>query len=198
MRTYIQLDVQNLFFSAKDINKRIDFLKIKDHLFDNNDNIIEMTAYLVRSPETDKSEKFENFLESIGYNLAIKTAIISYYKSGNKSYKNTDQDIAICIDCMKKIDEFDKWILMSGDGDFIDLCRELKNRKKMVEVWALAGTSFNKRFCDYVDSIQFIGNQFFYKEPNNNGKSTSKKEKNNEESRSNLQTISTNKKKNSI
>ena len=34
MKTFIQLDVQNLFFSAKDINRRIDFKKLRDNFED--------------------------------------------------------------------------------------------------------------------------------------------------------------------
>lgn len=194
MRTYIQLDVQNLFFSAKDIQKRIDFLKIRNHFHESGDEIIELVAYIVRSPEIGKSDKFESFLENIGYTLSIKKALIGYKPGGAKIFKDTDQDIAICIDCMKNVDAFDKWVLMSGDGDFIDLCRELKKRKKVVEVWALPGTSFNKRLCDYVDSVHFLGEKFFFEEEKSEAKPNrelkQKEEQKNAKSRSNLQAIS--------
>lgn len=200
MRVYIQLDVQNLFFAAKDIQKRIDFLKIRNHFYNSDDEVVEIVAYLVKSPETGKSDKFENFLENIGYHLSIKTAVIGYRAGGERIYKNTDQDMTICIDCLKHVDEFDKWVLMSGDGDFIDLCRELKDRGKVVEVWSLAGTSFNKRLCDYVDSVHFIGEQFFYEEKTEliNREETQKREPGHAKSRSNLQTISAAAKKSSV
>jgi uncharacterized LabA/DUF88 family protein len=194
MRMYIQLDVQNLFFSAKDIQKRIDFLKIRNHFHETGNEIVGLVAYIVRSPDIGKSDKFESFLENIGYTLSIKKAIIGYKPNGDRIFKDTDQDMAICIDCMKNVDSFDKWVLMSGDGDFIDLCRELKKRKKTVEVWSLPGTSFNKRLCDYVDSVHFLGEQFFFEDPklesDTNRELNQKKEAANEKSRSNLQTIS--------
>jgi uncharacterized LabA/DUF88 family protein len=164
MRTLIQLDVQNLFFSAKDMEKRIDFLKIKEYFYGLGDDIVGMIAYIVRSNEIGKSYKFENFLKSIGYTLNIKTAIVTFKPGGERLYKGTDQDMSICVDCMHKINDFDKWILMSGDGDFIDLVKHLKEHKKTVEVWSLPGVSFNKRFCDYVDSIHFLNENFFYYE----------------------------------
>lgn len=202
MRVFVQLDVQNLFFSAKDIQKKIDFLKIRDHFFNSGDDIVALVAYLVRSPEANRSEKFELFLKNIGYTLSIKQAILGYKKGGERIYKGTDQDMAICIDCMKRMDDFDKWVLMSGDGDFIDLCRELKSRKKAIEVWSLPGTSFNKRFCDYVDSIHFLGNDFFIGNNTNfNSDSiepTQEEEDIYEKSRSNLQTISEASKKASL
>jgi len=161
MRTFVQIDVQNLFFSAKDINKRIDFLKIKEHFVRSGDEIVGLNAYIIRTPDA-KSNKFEGLLKSLSYNLNIKQAMIGYSAEGQRIYKGTDQDLAICIDCMINIDKFDKWVLMSGDGDFIDLCKHLKKCGKIVEVWSIPGTSFNKKFCDYADMIHFLNESFFY------------------------------------
>ena len=161
MRTFIQIDVQNLFFSAKDINKRIDFLKIRDHFSKSGDDIVGLNAYIIRTPDAN-SGKFESLLKSLSYELIIKQAVISYSSDGQRIYKGTDQDLAICIDCMKNIDNFDKWVLMSGDGDFIDLCKHLKKHGKVLEIWSIPGLSFNKKFCDYADMIRFLNESFFY------------------------------------
>jgi uncharacterized LabA/DUF88 family protein len=162
MKTYIQLDVQNLFFAAKDIDKRIDFLRIRDFFFKQEKNeVVGITAYIVRSPDAS-SNKFEGFLRSIGYELNIKRAQLGIDIEGRRIYKGTDHDIGICIDCMRRIDTFDKWVLMSGDGDFIDLCKYLKEKGKFVEVWSLPGLSFNKGFCNYANIIRFLDDSFFY------------------------------------
>jgi len=161
MRTFVQIDVQNLFFSAKDINKKIDFLKIRDHFAKSGDDILGLNAYIIRTPDA-KSNKFEGLLKSLNYELIIKQALIGYSAEGLRIYKGTDQDLAICIDCMRNIDKFDKWVLMSGDGDFIDLCKYLKQKGKLIEIWSMPGISFNKKFCDYVDMIHFLNESFFY------------------------------------
>lgn len=161
MRTYIQIDVQNLFFSAKDQQKRIDFLKLAKHFKATEPEIIDMCAYIIRTPDAE-SKKFENFLHSLGYSLAIKKANKGTKPNGDVCYTGTDQDMAIAVDCMKQINKFDKWVLMSGDGDFIDLCKYLKEQGKTVDVWSVKGASFNKKFCDYVDTIHFLNESFFY------------------------------------
>ena len=166
MRIYVQLDMQNLFFSAKDIGKRIDFLKIKDYIYNSGDNVVSLNAYIIRTPDA-KSEKFEGLLKSLKYNLIIKQAIIGQSREGDRVYKGTDHDMAIAVDCMKNMDSFDKWILMSGDGDFIDLCRHLKKNKKFIEIWAVPGKSFNRQFCNYADSIVFLNDNFFYSKNDN-------------------------------
>lgn len=165
MKTFVQIDVQNLFFSAKDINKRIDFVKIRDHFLKTGDEIVGMNAYIIRTPDADY-HKFEGLLSSLQYNLIIKHAVITQDRDGNRIYKGTDQDVAICIDCMRTLDTFDKWVLMSGDGDFIDLCKYLKGLGKTIEIWSLPGVSFNKNFCNYADTIIFLNKNFFY-EPHN-------------------------------
>jgi uncharacterized LabA/DUF88 family protein len=166
MRTYIQIDVQNLFFSAKDIKKRIDFKRIRDHFYNKKeDDIVGLNAYIIRTPDA-KSDKFEERLISLDYNLIIKKATIIRDHEGNRIYKNTDQDIAICIDCLANIDKYDRWVLMSGDGDFVDLCKYLKNNNKFIEIWSIPGSGFNKRFCDYADQITFMNDQFFFDEDN--------------------------------
>jgi uncharacterized LabA/DUF88 family protein len=166
MRTFIQLDVQNLFLSAKNIGKKIDFNKIKEHFYSRKDEtIVDMVAYTARSNEpSSKGYNFENLLKSLGYTLSSKIATVVIRSDGKKFYKGTDQDMSICVDCMKRIDEFDKWVLMSGDGDFIDLCDHLKTNNKAVEIWSLPGLSFNKKLCDYADSVHFLNENFFYYE----------------------------------
>jgi uncharacterized LabA/DUF88 family protein len=161
MKTFIQIDVQNLFFSARDINKRIDFKRIRDHFVESGNKITGLKAYIVRTPDA-KSDKFESLLKTLNYDLVIKQAIISRGLDGQRIYKGTDHDMAICIDCLTNIDNFDKWVLMSGDGDFIDLCKHLKKLDKFIEVWSLPGVSFNKNFCDYADQIIFMNDKFFY------------------------------------
>jgi len=161
MRTFIQIDVQNLFFSAKDLNKRIDFLKIRDHFANSGETIISLNAYIIRTPDA-KSGRFESLLRSLNYTLNIKQAVIGHDSGGQRIYKGTDQDLQICIDCMKNIENFDKWVLMSGDGDFIDLCKHLKQNNKIIEVWSVPGASFNKKFCDYADTIIFLNDNYFY------------------------------------
>lgn len=161
MKTFIQLDVQNLFFSAKDLGRKIDFFKIKDYFAKSVDELVGLHAYIIRSPNFS-SLKFENLLKSLGYVLHIKKAQIGFKRDGSPLYKGTDQDMAICIDCMKSINEFDKWVLMSGDGDFIDLCQYLKSKGKNIDVWTVRGSSFNKGLCDFADTIKFFDDSFFY------------------------------------
>jgi uncharacterized LabA/DUF88 family protein len=161
MTTYIQIDLQNLFFSAKDIDKRVDFFEIMEHLKNKEENILNAVAYIIRSPNFN-SEKFEHLLKTLGYTLNIKSAQISSKRDGSPLYRGTNQGMSICIDCMENLDKFDKWILMSGDGEFIELCKKIKSKGKFVEVWAIPGKSFNKNFSNHADTVNFLEGKFLY------------------------------------
>lgn len=164
MRVFVQIDVQNIFFAAKDVNRKIDFLKIRDHFMNSRDQVVGLNAYIIRTPDAP-FDRFEAMLKNNDYNLVIKQASISRGSDGSRIYKGTDHDMAIAIDCLTNMDKFDKWVLMSGDGDFMDLCKHLKKHGKIVEIWSMPGKSFNKLFCSCADVIVFFNDSFLFDKP---------------------------------
>lgn len=161
--TYLQIDLQNLFYAARNLGQRIDFEKTWQYFNDRETEFLtEATIYMIRSTDFD-SHKFEIKLKSIGYNLKIKNSTKTI--RGKKAvYRYSNQDVAITVDCMDKLQSFDKWILMSGDGDFADLAAYLKKHGKQVEIWSFK-RSYNPWLEPYADRLYFIENNFFYKKP---------------------------------
>lgn len=160
-RTFLQIDLQNLFFEARRRDEKIDFEKIYNNISSRETEfLVEAAVYLVRSQDFD-SEKFEGKLVSWGYKIQAKNAH-KIVKDGKSFFKQTNLDVEISVDCMNKIDSFDKWILMSGDGDFAYLCKYLQNRGKTVEIW-----SFKECYNPILnpDKVAFITDEFFYKKP---------------------------------
>jgi len=92
----------------------------------------------------------------------------------NVSYHLRDVEIDICaphfhdvemaVDCMDRIDSFNKWIFISGNGDMLDLCKYLKHKGKKVEVWNFREGS-NSLLETYADKINFIDESFIYRRP---------------------------------
>lgn len=160
-RTFLQIDLQNLFYEARRRDEKIDFEKIWDSINSReSEYLTEATVYLIRSQDFD-SEKFETKLRKWGYKIQAKNAH-RVVKDGRVFYKQTNLDVEITVDCIRKIDTFDKWILMSGDGDFAYLCRYMQQYGKEVEVW-----SFKECYNPVLepDKITFISDDFFYKKP---------------------------------
>jgi uncharacterized LabA/DUF88 family protein len=118
---------------------------------------------MIRSDSFDSS-KFETKIQEVGYNIVTKNAVKMSRDDGGFYYRNTNLDIEIAVDCMSRLDKFEKWILFSGDGDFLYLCKHIHQLGKKVEIWSFKDC-YNTKLDSYADKIHFIDKQFFYKEP---------------------------------
>lgn len=161
--TLLQIDLQNLFFEARNKKEKIDLEKVIQHFKSRNAEFLtEAIVYSIRGKNFDSS-KFEKKLENIGYTLRVKNSY-KMVRDNRVFYRQANHDVNITIDCMEKIDSYKKWILMSGDGDFIDLCKFLKKEKKEIEIWSFK-ECLNKNVFRYADKINYIENEFFLKTP---------------------------------
>jgi len=161
--TFLQIDLQNLFYEARNRGQKVDLEKIWNH-FNSRENefLTEAVVYLIRSDDFDNS-KFEVKLKSIGYRVCAKNSV-KVVRDNKSFYKQTNHDVGIVVDCMDKIDSFKKWVLMSGDGDFVDICKYLKRKEKKIEIWSFK-ESYNSALEQYADKVCFINEDFFYKKP---------------------------------
>jgi len=163
--TLLQIDLQNLFFQARSMGgQRVDLEKIWNAINNRESEfLVDALIYMIRGESFDSS-KFEALLKKVGYSLKIKNSIKTV-KGGKTFYRQSNQDVAITIDCMARLDSFQKWILMSGDGDFVDLCQYLKKKNKKIEIWSFKET-FNPILEPYADKINIITEDFFIKKSN--------------------------------
>jgi uncharacterized LabA/DUF88 family protein len=159
--TLLLIDLQNLFYTAKDKEIRIDFEKVWDYFHQRDTEFLtDAIVYMIRGQDFDSS-KFEVKLKAIGYSLKIKTPL-RLFKNNRPVYKQSNHDVNITVDCMDRINTFDKLILMSGDGDFTDLCSYLKKRGKKIEVWSFK-ENYNVDLDRYADRVHLIDNELAIK-----------------------------------
>lgn len=162
--TLLQIDLQNLFYAAKNRGQKIDLEKIWDHFKKRESEFLtDAIVYMIRSQDFNSS-RFEAKLKYIGYNLCIKESE-RVFRDRRTVYKQTNHDVNITIDCIDRLNMFQKWILMSGDGDFADLAAYLKKRGKKVEVWSFE-ENHNATIEPYADKMRFLDDEFFLKEQN--------------------------------
>lgn len=162
--TFMQIDLQNLFYAAKNKGQRVDFEKILNHFKERESEFLtDAVIYMIRSPDFDSS-KFESKMLTVGYNLRIKESI-KVSRGKHPLYKQSNHDVMITIECIDRMNTFDKLILMSGDGDFADLCKYLRDRGKKIEIWSFKDCC-NASLEQYADKMNFIEDSgFFYKKP---------------------------------
>ncbi len=96
--------------------------------------------------------KFYLKLNQFGYKLFLKP-IKTYYKPDGSTERKANCDVEMAFYLMKEKDNYDKVLILSGDGDFLPLLKYLRKNKK--EVIILARGPRTAR-----EIRQFAGNNF--------------------------------------
>ncbi|MGA1864829.1 MAG: NYN domain-containing protein [bacterium] len=141
-RVGIFVDVQNMFYSAKNLyHGRLDFEKFLELALQGR-KLVQATAYIVKTPEIDQS-KFINLLKNNEY--VVKTIDL---KTGMNGYAKGNWDVGMVMDIFELADKLDVIALASGDGDFVPLVKYLQKRGIRVEVYAFAyNTAIDLKEC---------------------------------------------------
>lgn len=143
---------------------KVDFEKIWSYFSGRDAEFLtEAIMYMIKGQEFDNA-KFEAKIKSIGYRTKVKN-IVRVVKRDEIFFQQANHNIQIAVDCLDRLSTFNKWILFSGNGDFVDLCKYLRQKKKKIEIWSFKeGLSMN--LVPYADHINIIGDEFLYKTPN--------------------------------
>jgi uncharacterized LabA/DUF88 family protein len=138
-RVGVFVDVQNLYYSARNVYKsKVDFRAILKEAIKGK-NLIRAIAYVIRADVKDEKNFFDA-LKNIGYEVKEKDLQVFYGGA-----KKGDWDIGIAMDLIELAPKLDTVILVSGDGDFVPLVRHLKHALGCyVEVMAFGKSSSQK------------------------------------------------------
>lgn len=196
MKTYCFIDASNLFYGgvkemgwSVDHKKLIQYLKKKfnvsrvyyyggidtfnfTYTSSSIDNfpITEYLDYLNKNKQfveerTFKKARFYERLKSYGFNLKLKpTKYIKELDGHLKRKANCDVDLT--FDVMRLRDEFNSFILLSGDGDFLKLLTYFKEQKKEVHIIAnqnRTASEIRKNFFNNFTAIERIRDSLEYK-----------------------------------
>lgn len=145
-RVGVFVDVQNLYYSARNVYKsKVDFRAILKEAIKGR-NLIRAIAYVIRADVKDE-ENFFDALKNLGYEVKEKDLQVFYGGA-----KKGDWDIGIAMDLIELAPKLDTVILVSGDGDFVPLVRHLKHALGCyVEVMAF-GKSSSQKLIDEADN----------------------------------------------
>lgn len=144
-RVGVFVDVQNLYYSARNVYKsKVDFRSILNEAIKGR-SLIRAIAYVIRADVKDE-ENFFDALKNLGYEVKEKDLQVFYGGA-----KKGDWDIGIAMDLIELAPKLDTVILVSGDGDFVPLVRHLKHALGcFVEVMAF-GKSSSQKLIDEAD-----------------------------------------------
>ena len=128
-RTGLFVDVQNVFYGARQQNARLDFEALLQTV-SRGRKLIRATAYVVESREIDQSA-FISLLQQKGYEVRRKPLKVR----ADGSFKG-DWDMEIALDVLDFAEALDVLILATGDGDFTSLVARVKSLGVEVEVYS--------------------------------------------------------------
>lgn len=144
------MDVQNLYYSAKNLyNSRINFKNLLK-LAVSDRTLTRAIAYVIK---TDISEKEKTFFEAVNEaGFEIKEKDLQVFPGGAKK---GDWDLGIGMDAIRLGLKVDSIVLISGDGDFVPVVNYLQQSLGcLVEVMAFghsASRNLREMADDFID-----------------------------------------------
>lgn len=138
-RVGVFVDVQNMYYSGRNLyNAKVNFAHILKEAV-NNRSLVRSIAYVIKADIKEEKNFFEA-LSKIGYE--VKSKDLQTFVGGAKK---GDWDIGIAMDMIELAPKLDTLVLVSGDGDFVDLLQHLRRAMGCrIEVMAFAKSSSSK------------------------------------------------------
>ena len=144
------IDVQNMYHSAKNLYRaKANFAEILKSAVSER-RLIRAFAYVVRT-KTGEEKPFFDALIKLGMETRVRD--LQEFYGG---MKKADWDVGISVDAIKCANKADVIVLVSGDGDFIQLIEYLKNQGIRVEVMAF-GKSASSKLREVSDEFIDLG-----------------------------------------
>ncbi len=146
-RVGVFVDVQNLYYSAKNIyNAKINFKELLKIAVSGRE-LIRAMAYVIKA-DVLAEKTFFDALEQIGFE--IKSKDLQVFFGG---FKKGDWDVGIAMDAIELGPKLDTVVLVSGDGDYLPLVEHLQRAVGCrVEVIAF-GKSTSSKLIEGADSF---------------------------------------------
>lgn len=151
-RVGIFIDTQNLYHSARSLfNSNVNYKNLVESAVSGR-RLMRAFAYVIKSESNDESKFFEA-LTDLGIETRVKDLQVFY--SGEKK---ADWDVGIAIDIVRLSEKIDTVVLVSGDGDFLEVLRYVKSRGIRAEVMAFKKTT-SAKLLEETDDFTDLGGE---------------------------------------
>ncbi|MBN1374288.1 NYN domain-containing protein [Candidatus Dojkabacteria bacterium] len=149
MKNHAFIDSQNLYIGTKADKWELDYGKFRLYLR-NKYNV--KTAFLFIG-YIESNAKLYKELQELGYILIFKK-VLEIKKADKITYKG-NVDAELVLHTMMEKDNYDKAVIVSGDGDFYCLVEYLAENKKLAKVIApnRKYSSLLKKYSKYIVSL---------------------------------------------
>lgn len=142
LRVGVYVDVSNI---AQNGGFGMQYDVLREFACRDNGVAIRLNAYVAHDDELAKTsyeyrrkqESFHSSLRDFGYKVIVKKVRWFHDEQGNK-YGKANADLDMAVDALMQSERLDYVLLVTGDGDFVQVVRALQNRGCRVE-----GLAFN-------------------------------------------------------
>ncbi len=135
-RIAIFIDGENIHYSAKHLNMRLDYLKLCKKLAAGR-RLVRSYFYTAVSTQSEGKIDFINFLKLNGFTVVTKEIKSFNDMDNNARNIRSSLDMDMAIGVLELLPHLDSVILCTGDGDFRALVEAVGRRGVHVEVCAL-------------------------------------------------------------
>ena len=131
-------DVQNIYYTCRQAyGRQFNYQELMKRVGEGGE-IVAATAYAIDRND-EKQKQFQNALKKLGFTVKLKP----YIQRADGSAKG-DWDVGITIDVLEAAADVDVVVLLSGDGDFDLLLKNIReNNKARAEVYGVPALTAN-------------------------------------------------------
>jgi len=132
----IFIDGENIHYSAKHLNMRLDYLKMC-RLLAGERRLVRSHFYTAVTNQSEGKIDFINFLKLNGFRVVTKELRAFIESETQQRMFRGNLDLEMAIDVYDLLPALDTVIICSGDGDLVPLLHSIARRGKHVEVCGL-------------------------------------------------------------
>lgn len=145
---YAFIDSQNLNLGILDQGWRLDFKKFRVYLRDK----YKVEKAFLFIGYISENQKLYDFLKKSGYKLVFKPTVMD---GTGKAKGNVDAELVL-YSVRIEYDNYDKAVIVSGDGDFQCLIKYLEKQRKLERVLVPNQKKYSKLLLPYKKYLNFM------------------------------------------
>ncbi|NTV05643.1 MAG: NYN domain-containing protein [Chlorobiaceae bacterium] len=140
-RAAVYIDGANLFFTQRHLGWQIDFSRLMAFFMSGYASVQAHYYVPASEPVSEENAAFTRVLTAHGYRITSKPVKKIVNKETGVIVMKGNLDVELVVDALSDADQYDTFILFSGDSDFLPLLRALKEKGKELMVYSTQGLS---------------------------------------------------------
>ncbi len=153
-RLSIFVDGNNMFYAQQKNGWFFDPKRVLEHFVHEPDTVLVNAFWYTGLKDLQDQRGFRDALISLGYTVRTKILKEYYDDSSGRYSQKANLDIEIVVDMFNTVDQYDRVVLFSGDGDFeraIELLRGKNTHITVVSTEGMIARELRNATDHYID-----------------------------------------------